>query len=64
MLPRTPWGYAAHPKYFTKEILQIFEILKAVEFIGIVLYWKEKCQKRRTRVLRRLTIGKYCRFKE
>jgi len=49
---RDSLGLCCASKLFHRKILQIFEILKAVEFTGIVLYCREKCQQNRTRVLK------------
>lgn len=49
---RDSLGLCCSSKIFHKKILQIFEILKAVEFTGIVSYYREKCQTNRTRVLK------------
>lgn len=49
---RDSLGLCCSSKIFHKKILKIFEILKAVEFTGIVLNYRDKCQKNRTRVLK------------
>lgn len=49
---RDSLGLCCASKILHRKILQIFEILKAVEFTGIILYYREKCQKNRTRVLK------------
>lgn len=48
---RDSLGLCCTSKTFHKKILEIFEILKAAEFTEIILYYREKCQKIRTRVL-------------
>lgn len=49
---RDSLGLGCASKIFHKKTLQIFGMLKAVEFTGVILYYREKCQKNGTEVLK------------